>query len=280
MPEVNELIKPLGLKTTDGRLRIVFIGVGSAFAQTLHQTNLLLIKGDTHIMVDFGMTGPQALLQNTGLGVTAINTVLPTHSHADHIGGLEAIMLMSRYLTKSKPTCIIPEEYQRALWDGSLRGGAEYNEEEIETRRHLSFGDFFRTIRPIWKMNQPREIWEVIVGDISLEMFRTKHIPDIADSWEASFLSYGLFVDDRVFISGDTRFDKELIELYASRSEAMFHDCQFYPGGVHASLADLRMLPQEIKEKMYLMHYGDGWREQDITGFAGLAKEGVCYDFR
>ena len=46
----------LSLKN-DGQLELFFIGVGSAFALKNNQTNFLIIKGDKHIMVDFGMTG-------------------------------------------------------------------------------------------------------------------------------------------------------------------------------------------------------------------------------
>lgn len=83
--------------------------------------------------------------------------------------------------------------------------------------------------------------------------------------------------DGHVFISCDTRFDRELIDLYAERSSIMFHDCQFFKGGVHASLEELKTLPPKIKEKMYLMHYGDNWEIQDISEFAGLAQQGVIY---
>ena len=88
---------PLSLKN-NGNLEMVFLGVGSAFAATLNQTNLLIIKGDTHIMVDFGMTGPKALSETTGLRPMDIEVVLPTHSHADHVGGLECLALMNRYV--------------------------------------------------------------------------------------------------------------------------------------------------------------------------------------
>ena len=275
--------KPLSL-TNGGRLELFFIGVGSAFASTLRQTNFLIIKGNTHIMVDFGMTGPAALLETAGLKPTDIGVLLPTHSHADHIGGLECFGLMGRYvgqriLKKPKPTIIITEEYQSILWDRSLRGGMEYNEEEMADRRTLGFGDYFQIVRPTWKTHQPRQIHEVDFNGIHLEMFRTKHIPDSAPNWETSFISYGLFIDSRVFVSVDTRFDRELIDLYADRSETMFHDVQFFPGGVHTPLADLESLPTEIKRKMFLMHYSDDWAKQYISDFAGLAKAGIRYVF-
>jgi hypothetical protein len=110
-------------------------------------------------------------------------------------------------------------------------------------------------------------------------MFRTNHIPEQSTAWEASFISYGLFVDDHVFISMDTKFDEDLLDLYADRSTVMFHDVQFFPGAVHAYLEELKTLPKEIKSKMHLMHYADNYDEQDITGFAGWAEQGAIYDF-
>ena len=275
--------RPLSLKN-DGRLELFFIGVGSAFASTLRQTNFLIVKGDTHIMVDFGMTGPAGLLDAAGLKPTDIEVLLPTHSHADHIGGIECIGLMNRYvgqkfLKKPKVTVIITEEYQSVLWDRSLRGGMEYNEEEMTERRTLQFGDYFNVVRPTWKTHQPRQIHELDYNGIHLEIFRTKHIPDTAPNWEASFISYGLFIDGHVFVSVDTRFDRELIDLYADRSDVMFHDVQFFPEGVHAPLEKLRELPPEVKQKMFLMHYSDDWAKHDVSDFAGWAIQGTRYIF-
>lgn len=275
--------KDFGLKNKGG-LELFFIGTGSAFAASLDQTNFLIIKGYDHVMVDFGMTAPKALLAKTNLKPTDIEVILPTHSHADHVGGIECLALMNRYvgrrfLNKSKIKMVVTEEYQRILWDYTLRGGLEYNEELAEAKRKLSFGDYFDIIRPRWKTFQPREIFEVDIGGIHLEIFRTKHVPEQAGSWEDSFISYGLFIDDRVLVSGDTRFDPQLIELYGSKAEVIFHDVQFFPEAVHASLEDLKSLPGEIKDKTYLFHYADNWLDQKIDDFAGWTEEGKRYIF-
>ena len=280
---VSEIKKPLSRKN-EGEMELFFIGTGSAFATTLFQTNFLIIKGDYHILVDFGMTGPSALLGTAGLKASEIEVILPTHSHADHVGGIECLGLMNRYIgmrlmNKPKIKMIISEEYQRVLWDCTLRGGMEWNEQEIESGRKLSFGDYFQVIRPKWKKSQPREVFEIDFNDIHLEMFRVKHTPESANDWQESFIGHGLFIDDKVFISGDTRFDLDLINMYKDRAQVMFHDVQFFKGGVHASLEELRTLPSEVKEKMFLMHYPDEWTKQNIDGFAGWAKQGSRYIF-
>ncbi|MFA6536200.1 MAG: MBL fold metallo-hydrolase [Candidatus Paceibacterota bacterium] len=270
--------------TNDGNLEVFFIGTGSAFARKHFQTNLLLIKGKEHLMVDFGMTGPLALATTARLDHGEINNLLISHSHADHIGGLECLALNRRYVgipfqKRPKLKMIITEAYQEVLWDRSLRGGMEWNEEEENSHKRLCFTDFFDPIRPGWLKKQPREVYEVNFGGMHIEMFRTKHIPDKAPDWQASFVSFGLFIDGHVFISMDTRFDEDLIHEYADRSSVMFHDVQFFPGAVHAPLAELRTLPPEVKAKMHLMHYADNWETQDITGFAGWVEQGVRYIF-
>lgn len=279
----SEMRKPLSLKN-DGELELFFIGTGSAFAATLFQTNFLIIKGDYHILVDFGMTGPTALLSSARLKSSDIEVILPTHSHADHVGGLECLGLMNRYIgipfmKKPKIKMIISEEYQRVLWDCTLRGGMEWNEQEMITGRKLSFCDYFQSVRPVWKKSQPREVFEVDFNGIHLELFRVKHTPESANDWQESFIGHGLFIDDKVFVSGDTRFDLDLINMYKDRAQIMFHDVQFFKGGVHASLEELKTLPSEVKEKMFLMHYPDGWEKQNIDGFAGWTEQGCSYIF-
>ena len=274
--------KPLSLKN-NGELSIVFIGVGSAFSTKLFNNNLLLIKGDTHILVDFGLTGPFALPKTTGLKISDIEVLLPTHSHTDHIGGIEYLALYDRYLSGKmkegqKVKLITSGEYKEILWNFSLRGGMEWNETNNFGDR-LELADYFEIIRPKYIEHEPRLRMQLQFGSIHLELFSTNHIPDNATSLTQAFLSFGLFVDGRVFISGDTKFDRALIDLYEPQAEAIFHDTSFMPNPVHASLDELKTLPKNIKQKMFLMHYGDNFEQVDISGFAGFAQLGNKYVF-
>jgi ribonuclease BN (tRNA processing enzyme) len=109
--------------STKGNLRVVFLGVGSAFTKRNRQSNFLIIQGDHHVLVDCGTLGPLAL-DDVGLSVNKVKCYLPTHSHADHIGGFEEVALVNRYISNSsnKPKMIVPKEYQDLLWDKSLAG--------------------------------------------------------------------------------------------------------------------------------------------------------------
>jgi ribonuclease BN (tRNA processing enzyme) len=268
--------------TNNGDLELFFIGVGGAFTRSQYQTNLLIVKGDDHILIDCGTKCPQAFAE-LGMPITDVNNFLITHSHADHIGGLEEVALLGRYFKKRKPTMVINETYQHILWDMSLRGGAAYNEEEASIM--LSFGDFFDIIRPHWVTDFPRETFIVEVEKLNIKMMRTKHVPDSSSDWMSSFWSCGIIIDDRIMFTSDTRFDFDLIDYFEKqfRFEAIFHDCQFFTGGVHASLEELNQLPAEYKTKIYLSHYGDNWEDfvdkVKEFGFAGLAKQHVYYNF-
>lgn len=267
--------------TNDGKLEIVFLGTGTAFSRSNYQTNFLVIKGDTHILVDFGMTGPQAL-HALNRRAEDISVILPTHSHSDHIGGIEYLTLINRYSAipqgRPKLTMITTEEYRTVLWDQSLRGGLEYNEMNSEGTR-LSFDDLFDAHLCKQISSDGRLIYRTHFFGVDIELFHTNHIPGEAETPSDAFITYGVFIDDRVFISGDTKFDENLIDLYSDRSEAMFHDASLTRNAVHASVNELRTLPASIRNRMYLMHYQDEATDADAAEFAGLTKRNTRYIF-
>ncbi len=272
--------KPLEL-TNDGKLTFFFLGIGSAFSKLHYQTNLLIIKGQDHILIDCGTVCPTALY-NYKSSIINISNFLITHSHADHIGGLEESALMGRYVTKKRPNMIITDEYKDLLWGNSLKGGLAFG--EVYEGKPLEYHHFFNQIKPEMISKSPRPLYEINVGSINIKLFRTMHIPDSAKSWSDSSLSYGILVDNRVIFSSDTRFDIDLINWLLKdypTIEHIFHDCQFFPGGVHASFQELSTLDATIKEMINLCHYGDNYKNfhPRDNGFSGFARQGCYYIF-
>lgn len=256
-----------------------FVGTGSAFSKTLNQNNLIIVKGDDHLLVDCGTRCSQAL-HEVGLPLFNIKNFLITHSHADHIGGLEEAQLFSRYVARQKPTMVINRVYEKILWEQSLRGGSEKSE-----KKNLGFSDFWHVNRPSRLKNLPRETWEANVGSINVKMPRTMHFPDSASSWRNCAWSCAVIIDDKILYSSDTRFDRDLLESFDAIMDfdIIFHDCQLFTGGIHASIEELTTLPVRLKKKIVLMHYGDNWREYRSqakkAGFHSWAKQGHTYGF-
>jgi ribonuclease BN (tRNA processing enzyme) len=266
----------------DGDLDLTFIGAGGAFSKKFFQNNLLVVKGDSHLLVDCGTRAPSSLAL-LGLGVGGISNYLITHTHADHVGGLEEVMLVNRYGLHRKTAMVATAKLRRALWSMSLRGGASFN--EAHGGEYLEFEDFWDAIDPRRVRGADRELCEARVGGIEVRLFRTKHIPDSAPDWRSSFPSYGLILDGRVLFTSDTRYDPEMVQTLDAEYgfEAIFHDCQLFTGGVHASLEELGGLPPSIRAKTRLMHYGD--KIEDFApriaelGFAGIAGQWNTYSF-
>ena len=269
--------------TNDGELSIFFVGSGSAFTKKMNQTNILIVQGNDHLMVDCGTKTPQALWEY-GLPVYKMDNFFITHTHVDHIGGLEEVMLMNRYMMNQKRANIfINPGFRRSLWNHSLKGGTEGNENH---KGHpLKFDDMWKTHKPKKVPGMKRDTWRFEIGSLKMTFFRTMHTPDTALSWKDSAWSTGLVINDRILFTSDTRFDKSLIDFAENNweIETIFHDCQFFDGGVHASINELDTLPDSIKEKTYLMHYGDNWPDLqeriEKSRFISLVKEGHFYLF-
>lgn len=277
--KIRKFDKELELQN-DGNLSLFFLGIGSAFSKLHFQNNLLVIKGNDSLLIDCGTVCPTAFYHYKS-NIMKIRNFLVTHSHADHIGGLEEAILMGRYVTKVKPNIIITDEYKKCLWENSLKGGNAYG--ECNDGKILEFEDYFEQIRPQLISDTPRPLYQAKIGDIDIKIFRTMHMPDNALSWKDSFFSYGVIIDERILFPSDTRFDLDMISWLCGKYpiETIYHDCQFYSGGVHASYDELKRLPRGIKNKMFLCHYGDNYEQftPENDGFAGFAQQGCYYDF-
>ena len=101
-----------------------------------------------------------------GIGIGDFDYYHITHSHADHIGGLEELLLSSHYVLKKTPRLILTKSYKEILWEQSLRGGCEHRENGT-----FQFEDLADFIIPSQIAESPREIYEVEVEGIRLVIF-------------------------------------------------------------------------------------------------------------
>jgi hypothetical protein len=205
---------------------------------------------------------------------------------------MEEVALMNRYTPNaSRPNMIILRDYQDLLWSKTLSGGAEFC--EANQGRSLQINDFFDVLRPKSVEIDGRKFWGYKHGPIELIIMRTRHFPDTAISVDESQWCCGLYINRRAWISGDTMFDREYPIRFAKEAELMFHDCQMFSGGVHASYHELMSLPEDVRAKILLYHVNDNWDKPETwvkktdafsgdpvkDGFKGWAQQQVAYDF-
>ena len=276
---VQQFNSKIELKNS-GQLSLFFIGTGSAFTKKAYQTNLIIIKGEDHILIDCGTLCPYALENDYHTKLGEIRNILITHPHADHIGGIEEMALVGRYVENKKVNIVIPKPLKRKLWNESLRGGLQFSEEG-----KLRFEDYFNVIYASRILKKPFDMFEKQFGSINIKIFRTRHVTSSQNSLHNSQLSYGILLDNKVLFTADSQFNPNqlnyLLDNY--RIEAIFHDCDLlgFSVGVHASYEQLCTLPAEVKCKMYLCHYNDVEQKPDTTkdGFLGYTQAGVYYNF-
>lgn len=267
--------------TNEGTLSLFFIGTGSAFSKKFFQNNLLVVKGNDHVLVDCGTLFSYAFETKFGSKITDIKNLILTHSHADHVGGVEEIALLGRYVTKEKINLVITDDYKKDLWEKTLFGGLCCSEEG-----KMTFDDYFNQLKPKRILKKPFELYERNIGSINIKLFRTRHISFTnKKNIKKSQLSYGILFDNSVLFTSDTQFNFEQLAWFENNFniKAIFHDCDIsgYAESVHASYKQLKTLPENYKRKIYLCHYNSTIENVNpsLDGFAGITRAGEWYKF-
>ena len=240
-------------------MRLIFLGVGSAFSKRHHQTNVLVELNKTNLLIDCGTTAGKSLTE-MGKSFKDIDNIFITHIHADHVGGLEECCFMNKFVYHRKPNLIIPKKLSKILWNFSLKGGLELTEDTF-----FDLDDYFNII--YLKDNATF----FVLDEVKFDIFKTSHVPNK--------ICYGLKFGN-VFYSGDTVYSQELMDI-AKESEIIFHDGQTFSNPVHTSIKELEGLPEEVKAKIHLISYDDGFDKVDISKF-GLkyAEQHKYYEFK
>jgi ribonuclease BN (tRNA processing enzyme) len=261
-------------------MRLTFAGCGSAFTVGTdnYQSNLLLTVdavGDDgctrpcHLLVDCGSDARYSLPRVGIERPSDLDAVYITHTHADHIGGLEWLALNCRYAGQRKrPKLFVPAPLQKQLWDCSLAGGLAISEDGPAT-----LDDYF-TVYPV--ADGEPFVW----GGVRFYTVPVVHV----GSGSLRMWSYGLHIETashRLYLTSDAKFDPQLgSRPFAATADLIFHDCETgRRSGVHSHYEDLRTLPLALRQKIWLYHYSPGPLPDAIAdGFRGFIHRGQSFE--
>ena len=185
-------------------MRVTFLGTGSAMPTGERYQTGLVLEDERTLLVDCGC-GVLQRLQTHGPGYEAIDSVLLTHHHIDHVSDLMAL-LKARWLADAPELTIAGPAGTRALVDGLF-----------EVHEYMK-GRFDLTVRELDPANAPFEI-----AGLDVDAMETIHSMDC--------LAYRF--DDRFGFGGDSEAFAELADFF-DETAVVALDCSF-PDGVDVS---------------------------------------------
>lgn len=253
-------------------MKFTFLGTGSAFtvAEDNYQSNMLVESSDgKRLLIDCGSDARRAL-NDLGLSYREIDHVYISHLHSDHCGGLEWLAFTRKFdhLCK-KPRLFLSSHLVKDLWKNVLSGGLNTLEGKITD------------LSTYFEVNEVEDNVPFLWENVEFNLVQTIHVV----SGFCIVPSYGLLFstdDQTVFVTTDSQLAPHQIHDIYHRSTIIFQDCEIVenPSHVHAHYKELRLLPPEIKSKMWLYHYSAGkLPDAKADGFRGFAKKGQCFDF-
>ena len=211
-----------------------FLGVGAAHATALGSSAVVLERARQPVLlVD---CGPETLDRYMAAYQTLPPAVFITHTHMDHVAGLEQLFFKLWFDRDRRGTtrlfahaALIPWLQARvADYPGALAEGG------------VNFWDAFHLVPCT------RGFW---LDGLWFDVFATRH--------HAPGTSYGLALDGCFAYTGDTRPIPEVLARCVGGDMVIAHDCSLVGNPSHTGVDDIeREYPHDLRSQLLLYHYG------------------------
>lgn len=223
---------------------VIVLGVGDAFSE-IHRPTALLLACDGFCLGVDCPDGYLAALRSASeragrqLPACAIDHVLITHVHGDHMNGLEGYAFYKHLVEGGRIRLLTSPEVHACIWEQRLRAsmGTLWDGQQ---HRQMGFDDYFEHLPLSW--SEPTK-----VGPFTIRARRTcHHVPTSALFVEAAGRTLGY--------SSDTAYDPELI-AFLEPADLIIHETNLGPG--HTPYETLAALSAALRARMRLIHYPD-----------------------
>ncbi len=245
-------------------LLVVPLGVGDAFSAFRYSSCLALESAGKWLLIDCPHPIRKVLWEasqtaNIELDIDSFQAVVLTHLHADHCSGLEGFAYFCKFALGRRARLLLHPAVKERLWEGCLAAGMERLLVADGT------GSEPKGLDDYFEIDSLSEKLAAKVGPFTIECQRTiHHVPTTALKIHAGGRCLGY--------SSDTSFDPSLLEWLAG-ADFIIHETNY---GVHTPYEKLAQLPQELRQKMRLIHYPDDF-DLDASIIEPL-REGCCYE--
>lgn len=245
-------------------MQLTFAGCGDAFGSGGRLNTCFHVRAkNTCFLIDCGASSMIAL-KKLQLDPNEIDTILITHFHGDHFGGLPYFMLDAQFFSKRRAHLKILgpsglEEWFVRVMETTFPGSS------------CTIPKFDLTFHEL----TPGEM--ETIGELTVTTARVRHGPP-----EGPFHAYRIEVDGKVLAyTGDTEWVDELIEI-GHEADLLIAEAYFYDKQVplHLDLKTLEgKLPQINAKRLILTHMND-----DMLSRAGelpheVAQDGMVVEF-
>jgi ribonuclease BN (tRNA processing enzyme) len=223
-------------------MRIQFVGCGDAFGSGGRLNTCFHLLGEkTNVLIDCGATSLVGL-KRFAIDRNAIDTIILTHFHADHFGGIPFFILDAQFVSRRiRPLTLIgppglPDWYRRVM-ESAFPGSSTSRQKFELSLREIEIG---RTDE---------------IEPVRLTPFHVRH-----DDRAGPCLAYRIETEGRVIaFSGDTEWTDTLIEV--GRDADLFI-CEAYARDraiqAHMSVAILeKHLPTIRPKRVVLTHMSE-----------------------
>ncbi len=222
-------------------MKLTVIGCGDAFASGGRNNTCFHLKtAGTQLLLDCGATSFVAMKQ-MGMTPQAIDTIVLTHFHGDHYGGVPFFLLDAIVSKRVHPLTIV-----------SPRGGKARMEQLLESLYPGLAAQIGSTF-PI-HYHEYQDTRKIAIGNIQIQAFPVVHSP--------ASLPHGIRIEagqKALGFSGDTEWTDALIPL-ADQTDLFICECNFYDkdGPSHVSYRTLEKHFSELHtRRLVLTHLGD-----------------------
>lgn len=239
-------------------MQVTFAGCGDAFGSGGRFNTCFHVRTSTScFLIDCGASSMIAL-KSLALDPNAIETILITHFHGDHFGGLPYFMLDAQFFSKRRnPLRILGpsglEDWFVRAMETAFPGSSKTSPKFDLTFQELTPGTTAQ------------------IGDLSITTAQVRHGPP-----DGPFHAYRIEADGKILAyTGDTEWVDELIGIGKDAdlliAEAYFFDKQV---PLHLDLATLEAkLPDIAPKRLILTHMND-----DMLSRAGSLPHDCAHD--